>query len=36
MPEKNSGTSGVPAEPKKDVDDLIFRRESEQWSVSER
>jgi hypothetical protein len=36
MPEKNSEAAGTPAEPKKDVDDLIFRWESEQWPISER
>ncbi len=34
--ESSSDAGGIRAEPKGDIDDLIFRWEPEEWLVSER
>ena len=36
MPDSEGEAGGVHAEPRGDVDDLIFRCEPEEWLISER
>lgn len=36
MPDSEGETIGVLAEPRGDVDDLIFRCEPEEWQISDR